>query len=115
MLKYSDLFRHECVARFGIRPSHVENAVAHPDRTHIDRFGVQIRVGAETGKLILQQKVSMNSDGEIAVVQSSERPESVLVQAFVKMTEENGFRVANCVLVYALDTARYREYLALPR
>lgn len=32
-LKFTDLFKNECSNKFGIRPSHIENLIAQPDKS----------------------------------------------------------------------------------
>jgi len=78
-----------------------------------ERFGLEVTVGRLKGKLLFNQKVPISEavSGTQLVSIQNPKDHSFLQEMAVMITQEGDQRIANCSLVYCIDTDTYTRYL----
>lgn len=79
----------------------------------LETFGLEIKVGEQIRKIILDERIPLpkSSDTELVRVLNPLN-HSYVQSSYVMVEEDKGEMVANCGMVWALDTTRYGAYLA---
>jgi hypothetical protein len=71
-----------------------------------DSFGLLIRVGSQTGKLVLRESFRMNGSGNL--LQPLERPRGSMIS---ELYFKRDGKVMHCAMAFAIDTDLYSSWV----
>jgi hypothetical protein len=76
-----------------------------------DSFGLLIRVGKQTGKLVLCESFQYNKNTNLNLVEGLETPRGSMIQEIYFKVDDGDPATAYCAMAFAIDTDHYSAWL----